>query len=250
MHTVQLSMHCLRANYFKKTGTIYLPVFLFLTFSTFTKTQGQIHEFGAGLGGLNYIGEVNPRLNFTTFRPAGSLFYRFNSLNRCTAFKLGITAGQLIGNETRSKEPVAMVRQARFKGMLWDGSLMAEYNFINYRDKKQLLKFSPYLTSGIALFAYNSTTTTNSVAEPSNESRYDIALPIGIGIKFILGKHWNLGIESIARKSFTDQLDGISNAEIGSKKTGIPADSDWYFYTGVSLSYTIYGIKCPQEYKY
>ncbi len=250
MRTVQLSMHCLQTNYFRKTGKLILPVFFFLLLFPLAKTIGQIHEFGLGVGGLNYIGELNPRFNPTLTRPAGQVFYRFNSLNRVTAFKIALAGGQLAGNETNSKEPVAIIRQANFKSSIWDGSLMAEYNFINYRDRKQLLKFSPYLTTGIAFFTYNSTTKTNSLAEPSTDSRYDIALPIGLGIKFILNKNWNFNFESVARKTFTDYIDGISDADIGIKKTGNPSDSDWYFYTGISLSYTIYGIKCPQEYKY
>ena len=177
------------------------------------------------------------------------LFYRYNSTNCITSFRLGFSVGQLAGSELKSKETVATVREASFKSNITELSLMGEYNFINYRHKKQLIKFSPYLTGGLALFANGSpTVSTNSTAEEvKNGGGLGVAVPFGLGIKFILNKNWNLGTEFVARKTFTDYIDGISQGTIGTKKTGNPLDTDWYFYTGVTLSYTIFKIKCPQD---
>lgn len=244
-------MHCFINKYYKKTGTLLLPVFLFLIILTSNTTFGQIHEFGIGVGGFNYVGDINPRYKFSNYRPGGVAFYRFNSLNRFTVIKLGIAFGNISGSEKNSKDPIANIRKASFNGAITEGSLMGEYNFINYRDRKQLIKFSPYLTAGIAVFNYDGKLKSNLAAEKPDDPRVNIAIPIGGGIKFILTKNWNLGTEFIARKSFTDYLDFISNPiNPNLKSTGNPVDNDWYFYTGISLSYTIYGIKCPQEYKY
>jgi hypothetical protein len=177
-------------------------------------------------------------------------FYRYNSMNRVTAFRLGVSVGQLSGTEKKSHEATAQIRDASFKSTMRELSLMFEYNFINYRDKKQLLKFSPYMTGGLAFYAQNLKYQANAVdTQPTGQS-LNLAIPFGVGIKFILNKNWNLGTEFVARKTFNDYLDGLSNAEIGHKSTGNPLDDDWYFYTGISLSYTIYGVNCPQQYKY
>ncbi len=236
-------------KYYKKTGRIFFPVFLFLTLFIINQSTAQKHEFGLGLGGFNYTGEINPRYDFLNYRPGGMAFYRYNSKNRVTAFRLGFAFGKLTGSESRSKEYTAKIRDARMSSSLTEVSLMGEYNFINYRDKKQLLKFSPYLTAGLAVFASQPNTTGNSSDSPADLGA-QVAIPFGLGVKFILNKNWNLGTEFVARKTFTDYLDGISNGDIGQKSSGNPLDNDWYYYTGITLSYTIYGVNCPQEYKY
>lgn len=242
-------------KYYKKTGNILFPVFLFLSFfiiqSAIAQQQQEvgIHEFGLGLGGFNYTGEINPRYDFVNYRPGAQAFYRYNSLNRVTAFRLGFSFGFLAGAESRSREYTAKLREASFKSNVTELSLMGEYNFINYRDKKQLWKFSPYLTGGFAIFGSSPVTKSNSSVENSEKTLIP-AIPFGVGMKFILNRNWNLNTEFVARKTFTDYLDGISNADIGDKSSGNPLDNDWFFYTGISLSYTIYKTTCPQEYKY
>jgi hypothetical protein len=235
---------------FKKTGKIFLPVFLFLTLIIPGISIAQKHEFGLGLGGFNYTGELNPRYNFLNYKPAGTLFYRYNVPGFVTAIRLGVTIGQLSGTEAKSKELVAQMRGGSFKSTITEVSLMGEYNFINYRDKKQLIKFSPYLTGGVAIFGSGPDTKTNSLAEDFDSQGITFAIPFGVGMKFILNRNWNLGTEFVARKTFTDYLDGISKGQMGNKTTGNHLDDDWYYYTGITLSYTIYGINCPQQFKY
>ncbi len=238
-------------KYYRKTGKIIFPVFLFLGFTVFCQVSvAQNHEFGLGVGGFNYTGDINPRYNFLNYRPGGMVFYRYNSTNRVTAFRLGFSLGQLAGSESRSKEYTAVVRDASFKSGLTEVSLMGEYNFINYRDKKQLWKFSPYLTAGIALFASEPAPSSNFTSDYSDYQGPGFAIPFGVGVKFILNRNWNLGTEFVARKTFSDHLDGVSTADFGKKSTGNPLDTDWYYYTGVTLSYTIFKTSCPQEYKY
>ncbi len=241
-------MHRSEYKYFEKTGKLILPVFLFLMLVVSSVSIAQKHEFGLGVGGLNYIGDVNPRYNFSNYRPGGMAFYRFNGKNSFTALRLGFSIGKLAGSEHRSKEAVADVRDASFTTTISEISLMGEYNFFNFRNKKQLMKFSPYLTGGLAVFAGGfPSVVSNAVSESSANTGINVAVPFGLGMKFILTKNLNLGTEFIAHKTFTDYLDGVSDGYIGTKSTGNPLDNDWYFYTGVSLSYTIYKVKCPQE---
>lgn len=41
-------------------------------------------------------------------------------------------------------------------------------------------------------------------------SKFTFAIPLGIGAKYSLGKHWNVGAEFMFRKSFSDYLDDVS----------------------------------------
>ena len=71
-------------------------------------------------------------------------------------------------------------------------------------------------------------------------------MPVGVGIKYALSEFINLGLEVGARKTFTDRLDQLHD------QTSLLVnrhDQDWYYYSGVSLSYTFYKIRCPEPYK-
>ncbi len=43
----------------------------------------------------------------------------------------------------------------------------------------------------------------------SHYSKFTFAIPVGLGVKYSLGKHWNVGIEYMFRKSFSDYLDDV-----------------------------------------
>ena len=239
-----------KKKYYKKTGNIILPVFLLLMAASPQMLFGQRHELGLGVGGFNYVGDINPRFNFLNFRPGGMLFYRYNSPNKYTCLRLSVSSGQLNGDEKRSNDYTSSVRNASFSSTITEMALMGEYNFVNYRDKKQLIKFSPYLTGGVAVFGFTQGTKTASLPELDDVDRINIALPVGFGVKFMINKNWNVSPEFVARKTFTDYLDGISTASVNNRTTGNPIDKDWYFYAGISFSYTFFGVNCPQEYKY
>ena len=106
------------------------------------------------------------------------------------------------------------------------------------------------MTGGLAIFGSGPDTKSNAQPEEFDSQGITFAIPFGVGVKFILGRNWNLGTEFVARKTFTDYLDGISKGNMGGKSTGNPLDDDWYYYTGISISYTIYGVNCPQQLKY
>ena len=73
---------------------------------------------------------------------------------------------------------------------------------------------------------------------------------MGAGFKYRFLKKFTLGIEAGARKTFLDYLDGISDADqrVKDYQYGNPKDDDWYFFTGISLSITVFNIPCPFSY--
>ena len=218
--------------------------FLFLLILNFA-SYGQKNELGVGLGVMNYKGELAPSFNFAFSRPAGILFYRRN-FSPVVAMRVGLTLGSLYAADSYYNNPVAKMRKAYFKGFLTEASCMLEYNFFNYivsyRERKNVSKFTPYLTGGIAL--YNAQTTSNQKGLTSSYTK--IAIPFGIGTKYMINDQWNLGFEFIARKLFTDRLDGISDLTINKKLLGDTVDNDMYYYLGVNLSYTFYKVHCPR----
>lgn len=98
-------------------------------------------------------------------------------------------------------------------------------------------------------------------------SRILFAIPFGIGVKYALNDAINLGLEVGARYTFTDYLDDVGGvyadhiellagngeiaAALGNRSTfnnepitveagtarGVSSNNDWYFITGITLSY-------------
>ncbi|MFN6943372.1 MAG: DUF6089 family protein [Cytophagaceae bacterium] len=223
----------------KKIGKYLFPIFfVFIAFSA----KGQKNEIGISLGGMNYTGELAPEYNFSFYRPGGMLFYRHNFSPAFTLRASGMI-GNIYGNDEASDYPLHNARNAEFHNSINEFGLMAEYNFFDYRRYKDRRKFTPYMTGGLAVFNYKRIQPGTAI----RGSAVNISIPIGFGFKYQLSKTLNLGGEFVARKTFTDHLDGLTDTfDNGRKQLANPYLNDWYFYTGFSISYTIYTVPCPK----
>ncbi|MEM8906873.1 MAG: DUF6089 family protein [Bacteroidota bacterium] len=107
---------------------------------------------------------------------------------------------------------------------------------------------------------------------PGRYSRTQLSIPLGLGFNFAINDRLKLGVETGLRKTFTDYLDDVSGEYInynellqgngqlaatlanrtgeflgtdpvlvptGSQR-GNPDSKDWYFVTGVTLSYSLF----------
>ena len=125
-----------------------------------------------------------------------------------------------------------------------------EYNFMDYHYRTDKIHFTPYLFIGVAGFYANTTTVTNNPALEGDFNRkgavLGFSIPAGVGFKYALSEHINLGLEVGVRKTFTDKLDHLSEQDPLLVNVH---NQDWYYYNGVSLSYTFFKIRCPDQYK-
>ena len=210
-------------------------------------------EIGLGLGATNYRGELSPRYQFQNNRPALTAFYR-KDVSVPITLRGGITAGLLRADDGNvsglngAVPPLQAYRQTNVKGRLAEASAVVEYNFLDFHRRADKVHFTPYLFGGLAVFYANTTTVSNAGLRSLNRqgSMIGFAIPVGVGAKLALSQHWNLGLEIGARKAFTDQLDHLGDQ---SPFLVNPHDQDWYYYNGLSLSYTFYKIHCPDSYK-
>lgn len=222
----------------KKIGKYIFPIFFVLLIYPFS-SKGQkniagagLHEIGAGIGAINYTGDISPGFNFIFFRPGGMIFYRYN-ISPVISFRGSFLAGNIHADESKLEDPVHLARRASFSSQLLEFGASVEYNFFNYRPKKEVYRFSPYLTTGVAIYG----------AQGSGGGQF--ALPMGLGIKYRLNKRINLGAEFVARKTWTDKLDELDSSIIGVHQTVNPHDNDWYYYAGFSISWTAFSVMCP-----
>ncbi|MFT2009184.1 DUF6089 family protein [Pontibacter sp. 13R65] len=211
-------------------------------------------EIGVGIGGVNYKGEIAPSYRFLNNQPAITAFYR-RDISAPITVRGGLLAShRIVGSNTMKDEdfdlPLADYRQAELKLSLLELSAVMEYNFLDYYDFDQPIRISPYFFAGIAGFLYNQKTTFGNSTLQSQEDPYrttlSVAIPVGVGVKYALSRHWNLGLEFGARKLLNDNIDNLYGQD---KSISNPYDKDWYFYNGISLSYTFYRINCPPVYK-
>jgi hypothetical protein len=225
----------------RKIGNLF-PIFFALLIISST-AKGQKNEIGFSLGGFNYTGELAPVFNVVNYRPAGSIFYRLN-LSPVVALRASGHVGYAHANEKNSNRPVSAARGSYFTTFISEAALMAEYNFFNYRGRKEDRRLSPYLTGGIGVFNSDNRKANSNT---DNNSYIVLCIPFGGGLKYKLSRQMNLGFEFVARKTFTDRIDGIGSLHLGQKETANIFDKDWYYYTGFTLSYTFYSVICKSN---
>ncbi|MBJ6119954.1 outer membrane beta-barrel protein [Pontibacter sp. BT310] len=226
-------------------------------FSTQAHAQYKVStsEIGVGIGGANYKGELAPEYRFLNNQPALTVFYRRDLTNTFTA-RGGIMLSHRIADDNTIGDdvqdlPLPDYRQAELRLSLAEVSLVMEYNFLDYYDLSQKVRISPYFFAGFAGLIYNKKLTTDNPSLPSLDKPFDtdltVSVPFGVGIKYALSKHWNLGLEFGTRILFNDNMDFLSEAD--GKHVANPYDKDWYYYNGISLSYTFYRANCPPPYR-
>ncbi|MBC5994766.1 type IX secretion system protein PorG [Pontibacter cellulosilyticus] len=229
---------------------------LFFTPSAAGQSRVTTSELGFGIGGANYKGELSPNYRFLNNQPAITLFYRRDISSPITAKGGIMLSHRIVDDNTFSDEaydlPLHNWRQTEARISLAELSLVGEYNFLDYYDLSQKIRISPYFFGGVAGLIYNiKVNTDNPDLEPTLDKPYEtnvaVSIPFGVGVKYALSKHWNLGLEFGARKLIMDRLENVF--EIDGKRVANPYDNDWYYYNGISLSYTIYRVNCPPPYK-
>jgi Domain of unknown function (DUF6089) len=201
----------------------------------------QRSEIGGGLGIFNYTGDLVRTYDLTTAKPAATIFYRSN-ISKVISFRTSLTGGQLAASDQNDPlDAFATKRLASFDLFMLELSGAFEYHFLDWRDDKRRLRFTPYLFAGLGLFGISGTP--NKTTEYSN---VQLSIPFGGGMKYVLNPRYYISFEIGIRKTFFDYLDNISSGDISLKnyQYGNPNDYDNYFFTGITLTYTFYDIPC------
>lgn len=204
--------------------------------------QAQQSEVGFGLGTLNYTGDLARTYNILNSRPAATVFYRSN-VSKVVSIRAALTGGNIAASDKRPIDAFAEQRNASFSLFLLEASTVMEYHFMNWRDDRHIMRFTPYLFAGLGIFGISGTEN-----KPSEYSNVQGAIPFGLGFKYILRPQWYVSLEFGARKTFFDYLDNVSagsNQLVKNYRYGNPYDNDAYYFVGLSITRTFYDIPCP-----
>ena len=66
---------------------------------------------------------------------------------------------------------------------------------------------------------------------------YSVDLPLGVGVKYKVGKRWNMMLEFSMRKTLGDNLDGKQLDDPYGIESAALKNTDWYSYTMFSVTY-------------
>ena len=201
----------------------------------------QIHEIGVFLGGSNFIGDVGKTNYVSPNKLSFGILYKWNKSPR-HSYRFSYTQSKITSNDLDSKEVSRYQREYRFENNLKEVSLGLEFNFFDFNLHESSRKISPYVASGLSYFLAKYTLTdlkTDTSVRGRTERRKSIALPIIIGVKSNISPRLVLALETGARYTLTDNIDGSFNQNFGNIN-----NNDWYVFTGATLTYTFGNKPC------
>jgi hypothetical protein len=206
--------------------------------------MAQFMEFGAGFGVTQYSGDIEYGNKFNTAGPAISGHYRLN-FSEIVSTRFTLLIGGINGDDTTPVDVLGVNRAQSFNSTVVELSSVFEYHFLDYKNHDLNQKWSPYAFMGFGIMRLN-----NPANEDAQYGKNQPVIPMGLGFKYKLGKQFVIEMEAGARKTFFDYLDGVSDGDttIKNYQYGNPNDDDWYFFTGIRLSFVLYDIPCPFPY--
>jgi len=202
-------------NYHSMKHTIlFLLVFVCTQMAT-----AQYYEIGGFVGLSNYTGDLSQQqLKRPAYNMAFGVLGRYN-ISEKWAVGASLTRGELEGSDANATRLGDRARNLSFRSDLLDVSIFGEYNLLPYhiRDEK---KSAPYLFLGVSGFTFNPQAELNGTyhdlqplrteGQERGYSRFQVAIPFGIGFKFNINDRANFGLQIGYRKTFTDYLDDVS----------------------------------------
>jgi opacity protein-like surface antigen len=256
--------------------------------------SAQQHEIGAWGGMGHSFGDINNSRESLQFaEPAFGFFYRHN-FNTRASWYLGAAFGSTYGEDAISDDIYQQTRNLSFRSDLWEVATRFELNFFPLSRTKDDEWFTPFVFAGLSLYHFNPQalydgnwvdlqplgTEGQNVEELSGNDpyyRYQVAIPLGGGVKFAVSKNITMGLEVNWHKLFTDYLDDVStvfmdpailattdqgalaialadrSAELediislgrAGQQRGDRYRDDAFVFAGIFLSYSIVNMKCP-----
>lgn len=204
-----------------------LLILLLISHSSFSQSKKTRlktnYELGIFTGVSNYQGDLTKRdvsLNQTNL--AFGLIGRYN-LTPHFSLRTTIYYGKLSGDDADTDWKI--IRNANFSTHLIEIGAGGELNIIKFVPRTNHYRFTTYLLFGVSGYSYG-----------KNFSKFDVAIPYGVGFKIGLTPYWNLGLEVGQRLLFTDYLDGVRNTY------GV-SYYDKYLFSGLTISRNFYKTK-------
>ena len=229
--------------YYYKNFILRITIlFFFLTVSNLATAQ--FSEFGIGVGGFNYAGDLMRGYHIENVKPGIIGYYKMN-FDNIFSVRASLSGGLISGTDENPIDPFAANRKGSFQSTIVEAAGMLEYNFLDYKADNVHIRWSPYMLVGIGVFTFF-----GGDQDLNGNSSVQLAIPFGGGFKYAINPSITLNLEIGIRKLFFDHLDGYSDGDITNKnyQYGNKYDKDWYNFVGFSVSYLLWKIPCPYDF--
>lgn len=187
-------------------------------------------EIGVGAGMVSYEGDFNGSI-VKNMQPSASLILR-RIFNPYMGVKLDVMYGKLKGSsaDVKTYYPGYDDNPIEFSNTLLDAGLTFEYNFWPYgtgREYRGAKRLTPFVFLGIGA----------TYVTGGGENAFTPNVPIGLGVKYKIGKRLNLGLEWAMHFSLSDKLDGVEDP-YGIESSGVFKNTDCYSALKLTLTYS------------
>ena len=185
-------------------------------------------DIGGGIGMTGYLGDASSNLYASPSWDAEILFrYIYNPRFN---FKTNFYVGGLGGDTSKMDDILPDGENFKFTTTFYELGEMVEFHFFNYgmgERYRKLKRWTPYITAGLGVTAWK------------DDGKFGAAatIPLGIGFKYKPALRWNLGLEFLMKKTFTDRLDGEHLKDPYGIKSGFMKNTDWYSTLTITISY-------------
>lgn len=230
---------------------------LILVCLSVVQLHAQRYQIGVNGATTGYMGDLNTENPFYFKNFSGGLFVKYN-LDPTWGIKLSANHLLISGDDQDFKNSFQQNRNLKFRNQVTELALAIDFNFWTYFDSRHRSKFTPYLTAGVAMIKHDPYVYYDETKimlrplrleydEATNSqlySNWNMAIPLGIGVKYRLNSSWAIGMEANYRIAFTDYLDNVSqyyatatptnaslpNVMVGPKSSPRPFDTnDWIY---------------------
>lgn len=195
-------------------------------------------EFGIGIGGAQYFGDLNTRASLARPKFSGGVFFRKQFTNYISA-KVGVNYARLGYSDAYSDNDVQRRRNLSFNTNIWELSLSGEFNFFKFYPGMEGYKYTPYVGLGVGFFSYDPYTYLKGTkyflrplgTEGQGSSLYPQrkpyssmgkCIPITIGIKYNVSSSINVFAEVGYRFTDIDYIDDVSSTYVPDAFTALP----------------------------
>ena len=146
----------------------------------------------------------------------------------------------LFGNDNLSSDPKRELRGYNFNARSLEVSAGIEFTFLDFDLHRRSFNFSPYIFTGVSMINHPNFYYSNNTLVSEKTRSNAFGIPIALGLKVTLTEHIIFGIEIAARYTFSDELDGSvpDTKELKKLRIGNINNTDWYVFSGMTLTYT------------
>lgn len=201
--------------------------------------NAQIYEIGIFGGGSNFIGDVGSTTFIAPKKLAIGGLIRWNRSPR-HSYRASLIYTTMFGNDHLSSDPKRKIRGYDFNARSLEVSAGIEFTFLDFDLHRRSFNFSPYVYTGVSMLNHPNFYYSNNrlVSEKTRSNAFGI--PIALGLKVTLTEHVIFGMEIAAHYTFSDEIDGSEpdSDQLKYLKFGNFNNTDWYVFSGFTLTYT------------